>query len=274
MYAQQAIDCVSGTSSWSHKVADFHRQLIPFIQKATKYNLGNVHEVEKLKMASMTKLFNMTEFKLPYPNMWFEYEYENKDLICLLIMLQSDTVVACAPYHRNGKNGGWAPPLAYYVVNLEGFADHDYQKIAICDLDDHAKQNFELYKPAYFFELYLMSKTFRLLNCRNIISEVVTPSVLINKMREKKNKLPVYEYRVLKVILPKHLGKSTGRPNTVPLNSLPLHTCEGHFKTYTKERPLFGKHAGEFWWPDQVRGDKKNGIIEKEYNVIHPERHN
>ncbi len=48
---------------------------------------------------------------------------------------------------------------------------------------------------------------------------------------------------------------------------MPLHSIMRHEKTYTKERPLFGKHVGTFLWQPQMRGDAKNGIIEKDYKV-------
>ncbi len=32
--------------------------------------------------------------------------------------------------------------------------------------------------------------------------------------------------------------------------------------------PLFGKHVGRFWWQPMVRGDKKRGVLNKDYDVV------
>ena len=47
-----------------------------------------------------------------------------------------------------------------------------------------------------------------------------------------------------------------------------VHLCRGHFKEYTNENPLFGKHVGRFWWQPMVRGDKKRGVLNKDYDVV------
>ena len=41
---------------------------------------------------------------------------------------------------------------------------------------------------------------------------------------------------------------------------------KGHFKEYTKERPLFGKIAGLFWWETHLAGARR----EIEAQPAHP----
>ena len=48
-----------------------------------------------------------------------------------------------------------------------------------------------------------------------------------------------------------------------------LHICRGHFKDY-REKPLFGKVSGMFWWQPHVRGTAEAGIVEKEYRIKLP----
>lgn len=43
------------------------------------------------------------------------------------------------------------------------------------------------------------------------------------------------------------------------------HLARGHFKTFTEEAPLLGKHVGTYWWGWQVRGQEDKGAIEKTY---------
>lgn len=50
------------------------------------------------------------------------------------------------------------------------------------------------------------------------------------------------------------------------------HLARGHFKTFTADAPLLGKHVGTYWWGWQVRGQEGKGIIEKTY-AVKPGRH-
>lgn len=55
-----------------------------------------------------------------------------------------------------------------------------------------------------------------------------------------------------------------------PLGIMPRHVCRGHFAEYGPEFGkglLFGKHAGRFYVPPCVKGDKKNGTVEKDYRI-------
>ncbi|HET6241541.1 MAG TPA: hypothetical protein VFD99_06080 [Arthrobacter sp.] len=52
-------------------------------------------------------------------------------------------------------------------------------------------------------------------------------------------------------------GDATGR----------RHLARGHFKTFTEDAPLLGKHVGTYWWGWQVRGQGDAGIIEKTYTL-------
>jgi hypothetical protein len=45
------------------------------------------------------------------------------------------------------------------------------------------------------------------------------------------------------------------------------HLARGHFKTFTEDAPLLGKHVGTYWWGWQVRGQEGSGVIEKTYKI-------
>lgn len=45
------------------------------------------------------------------------------------------------------------------------------------------------------------------------------------------------------------------------------HLARGHFKTFTEDAPLLGKHVGTYWWGWQVRGQEGQGQIEKAYTL-------
>jgi hypothetical protein len=46
-----------------------------------------------------------------------------------------------------------------------------------------------------------------------------------------------------------------------------LHICRGHLRTYTEEKPLFGKVIGTFFIPAHLRGDEKVGTVVKDYQL-------
>lgn len=92
------------------------------------------------------------------------------------------------------------------------------------------------------------------------------PSHIKQSMRKRKKKSPLYEFK--RVNIESILIKSIPSGNKTDIKHA-MHTCCGHFKTYTKERPLMGKHVGTYWFAPHIRGSRSEGIIEKEY-VVQP----
>jgi len=45
-----------------------------------------------------------------------------------------------------------------------------------------------------------------------------------------------------------------------------LHWVRGHYKEYG-EKGLFGKRKGVFWWSPHLAGDKRAGIVTKDYSL-------
>ncbi len=45
-----------------------------------------------------------------------------------------------------------------------------------------------------------------------------------------------------------------------------LHICRGHFKDY-RDKGLFGRNKGIYWWDQHMRGDESAGVIIKDYAV-------
>ena len=56
-------------------------------------------------------------------------------------------------------------------------------------------------------------------------------------------------------------SQSTGDKNS-------FHFARGHFKTYTEDAPLLGKHVGTYWWEAHTRGSRSRGSITKDYEVL------
>lgn len=105
-----------------------------------------------------------------------------------------------------------------------------------------------------------------ILSCKNIKTELENPDEKIQQKRAAKGKLPLVSFYTLKIQNIAHDEKSTSSG----LWSNRVHFCRGHMKIYTADAPLFGRHVGRFWFPPHVRGDKKKGVIIKDYEVSVP----
>lgn len=88
----------------------------------------------------------------------------------------------------------------------------------------------------------------------------------VGKKRERQeHKGLVWHRLVIKKSVRGGSGKSSDGETHEPVNR--MHLMRGHFKTYTKENPLLGKHTGTWWWSPTVRGDATVGHVIKEYEV-------
>jgi len=50
-----------------------------------------------------------------------------------------------------------------------------------------------------------------------------------------------------------------------------LHLVRGHFKSFSADKPLFGRVVGTFWWESSIRGSLAKGRVEKDYEVNPPQ---
>ncbi|GEM_PF-5441288 len=62
-------------------------------------------------------------------------------------------------------------------------------------------------------------------------------------------------------------GGSEGGSGSGELPSSRRHFVRGHFKTYTEENKLLGKHVGTYFWPNHARGDQNRGEVAARYEV-------
>lgn len=158
---------------------------------------------------------------------------------------------------------GWSfYPVAIHSFNgrfiLEEFKktkmEHGFKNIEDFTLFFCKEVNMELMSVKFLLEL---------LECKNILTVNNHPDQRINKKRTKKGKMPLFSYKTLVI-------KPTGKKQESIKKDLwnnRVHLCRGHFKTYTDDNPLFGKFTGRYWWQPCVRGNKKKGVIHKDYVI-------
>lgn len=110
--------------------------------------------------------------------------------------------------------------------------------------------------------------TLMMLGCKNVSlapKDNDPKQVRIATKRHGTNALG-YRYHVLVVRPP---GARSDAP-AQEIGMMPRHVCRGHFAEYGPEFNkglLFGKYAGRFYVPPHLKGDKKNGVVEKDYAI-------
>jgi hypothetical protein len=111
--------------------------------------------------------------------------------------------------------------------------------------------------------------TLTFLNAKNVEPRLVPAAPRLNRRRVARGRVPLVDYHVLD-IKPFGPGRRTGsrsdRPETG--RTLRLHSRRGGFRTYTAERPLFGRWVGTWFWEGATWvGDASAGRADKDYRV-------
>ena len=109
----------------------------------------------------------------------------------------------------------------------------------------------------------------QMLNCKNVKETEIEPSPKLSKRFRKKTGFPLSRYHILsigKTYNAKDEQKETHTEGSEG-HARAQHIARGHFRTYTPEKPLFGKVHGTFWIDAHVRGDKGEGIVKKDYSI-------
>jgi len=194
---------------------------------------------------------------------------------CLLILykdqmthndhaLSIDTVGNCSRIYifEKTQNSKWtyAPFLARWFLDIDKIKITPFNEFYT---DSH---NEETIKNACVW-INLIEPFLAVLNCKNIVEKNNIFSDKINKKRIRSGKLPLFEYKTLHIRPRIFLKDQNAKAKIECTESNRVHLCRGHIKTYTQERPLLGKHTGSYYWEPQVRGNRKKGMIRKDYMI-------
>lgn len=261
------------------------------INEASHYHFGDIAQIETV--VKTDDLFTGEygeDVRLPFKACWFDYNVaQAKAGFFLYEITQNLLHVELFVYMQNGKT--WVPnPYEVYV----GIGDqvHDiiekgnHQFINRVEYRPLTKNIWITYSgdqgpnlistetveptrdlPELTENLRYLNMCLLLLSCKNIGTEINKAPAKLNKKRALNKKGPLFEYRTLKLILPKKQsgGKKSGSETSE--RETRLHMCQGHFRTYTADAPLFGRLTGRFWIPAHVRGSESKGTITKNYEI-------
>jgi hypothetical protein len=105
-----------------------------------------------------------------------------------------------------------------------------------------------------------------LMHCKNVDVRPVDPPERLSRKHQRRHGRPLTRYHVLAIDPMRRVLTSEGEAETKGLRHA-MHICRGHFKTYTEDAPLFGRHTGTYWWESRARGRAEHGVVEKDYRI-------
>lgn len=105
-----------------------------------------------------------------------------------------------------------------------------------------------------------------LLNCKNVTAPE-RGQAFARTTREKRQRVPAVRYHTIQLPGMSSRPGSGGRLSKNDEAVMAQHRVRGHFKTYTAEAPLLGKHVGTYWWGWNVRGSKSRGEVISDYSL-------
>jgi hypothetical protein len=106
-----------------------------------------------------------------------------------------------------------------------------------------------------------------LINCRNV---KLWDGGRIRQARsgaDKRRGIPAKEIRYSTIILPGGGSERVGTGSGTHHRASAVHRVRGHFKTYTADAPLMGRHVGTYWWGWNIRGSVESGVVESDYTL-------
>lgn len=275
MYAHQVIEELTNSSSPYVKEC---MQYLPYIEH---YHMGDVDNIFDLtRNASLDEVRQY--IKLPHDVCWFDCQCLTKnrkgDLVCkkigfhvaILDKFEPDQLFITLFIHvkkDNAKEGYWTYYKYATLMSADrqtrwiyDISEHDIKAINYDDIKD------EITLQTLSYSMSIIARFLVLLNCKNIVPHKIFAPKKLNQKRQRNNKPAISEYYVLNLRLPSK-EKNDYRSISTPLSHNRIHLCRGHFKTYTKEHPLLGRHTGLYWWQPHIRGQNKEGIILKDYKL-------
>ena len=270
LFAHQVVEDLKGNcEAFEPK---YMRNILRMVGNSQKFYFGEAEILCEVMKASSKPIFkgllreNITP---PYLQSWFEFSMSNSPRLSkAAVYIEHDiehNALFLQAFEFNRDLGFWVVWPLFVGINLDEedgyhyFKNHAYKKNRGIPIDDLNTMGMECMRT----NIGLANFGLMLLNCKNIITEVVPAPIKLNKKRKKKGKQPIFSYYTLVIkptgekrkSIPKHLWNNR------------IHLARGHFKTYTKEHPLFGKITGRFWWQPHVRGRNYEGIVMKDYEI-------
>jgi len=250
-----------------------HAAIRDALSKTTSFNLSPVERMLNNKALGEKEVAELPIPRLPYTKTWFEWADSLGGL--------SESGV------KGGVLGledtrGTSTKMTWYLfvssnitkpalVHVVGW-DIEREDFTFGDLLKKTRQTShgrgEEYDTLVATNMLVVVYALAMLGCKNVGTEDVehdrrSVKEMNYRFGGKRNRIT---YKVLTVKVPR---RGTVRLSDLTSESrmLPLHSVRGHFKEYTPDAPLLGRHIGRYWWHPHVRGTEEYGTVVKDYAV-------
>jgi len=155
------------------------------------------------------------------------------------------------------KKIGQLPGSSGFYCNTDG----SLRKVVL-----HPDLNSDSGRRALTCALEILFQTFAFMHCKNVVvDDDRLPTALAKSFKRKHGSLPMIFKTIRVVPLTEFRRGITHKPRGQ--EGVALHIVRGHFKDY-RERGLFGKTKGIFWW-DQSLSGTADRYVENQY-VVEP----
>jgi len=248
--------------------------LLKFLNESVGIHCGEFDSYHRIMDKLQGAEINFNDIMLPYSNILMTYQRIATDLTLEENQLRSSrrAVLIYAEnkipmYSRMAFSISYFDEYKKWAIDpcMSGYFRDSAQVVYIPNYEaDRAEEN---HKLGHMEEVSTAIAVLHVLHCKNVNLQPVEPPEKLNKKRLKNGKVPKFRYHTLTVDLNKSQQRATTGGPTENVGMMPVHLCRGHFKEYTAEKPLLGKFVGRYWWQDHLRGDKKQGVVLKDYDL-------
>lgn len=149
------------------------------------------------------------------------------------------------------------------IIKPDGSWDYELglneDNLVISDINERNS-----YENTFVAFLRVVLSSIGLLNCNNIRIETHLPPAKLNKKRIKNGKRPLSEHKTILVerMKPNKVNDSGGQKG----NKQRLHKRPGRWRDY-REKGLFGKHYGVYYFSEHWAGNENLGVITHDYKI-------
>lgn len=249
--AHELIDALRNNHVFSPDDAAFQgmrADFAEFASDAVKFHGGSIGNVPT---ASNEAVIRETARRLPYQNMYVEFDGEVGPLIFLLVEHDDGWSAFAFSRSRTADGGGpvWSTPGYEHVFPYD--QSRAAQSLAISELVLNEVTPDDVWPYGSFICRFVAA-----LNCSNVITIENPAPEKLNKKRVKAGKQPLYSYKTLHLSIPDMARNGGAGAGTHA--SPRVHLRRGHI------RRLESKSV---WVNPCVVGDKRSGVVMKDYAV-------
>lgn len=162
------------------------------------------------------------------------------------------------------------PCFFIFQVSRDGKIGSDLGKdgwsISTLPREMHPKMLANLNLDAFPKTLHIPFFSTSFAHCKNVELRRVEPDAKLSKKQLKRYGVPKFSYDVIDIQPMTKVLRTEGGMDSHGSLSTALHICRGHFKDY-RQRGLFGKNKGLYWWDMHVRGDEASGVAKRDYTI-------